>query len=59
MNIPDGYELVLKGRGEQWRARLIPDGYVNKWSARQPVEAKARTPEEAVAYAIAKCPDAP
>ena len=53
--IPEGYSLNLSGRGEQWTARLVPDGHtVSKWSP-PAVEAKARTPEDAVRWAVEKC----
>lgn len=54
-NIPDGHELILSGRGDQWTARLVPDRHTaSKWSP-PAIEAKARTPEDAVQAAVAKC----
>jgi hypothetical protein len=54
-DVPEGYSLNLSGRGDQWTARLIPDGHsASKWSP-PAVEAKARTAEEAIAFAKAKC----
>lgn len=51
MNIPEGYNLHMKPIPEGWRARLVPEGYVNKWSRKQPVEAEAPSKDEALAKA--------
>lgn len=54
MDVPDGYELVLTGRGDKWTARLIPDGHTaSKWSP-PAIQAKARSFEEAIEAVIGK-----
>jgi hypothetical protein len=55
MDIPEGFDLVVKGRGDQWTARLVPDGHtVSKWSP-PAIQAKARTMDDAIRTVIAKC----
>jgi hypothetical protein len=55
MDIPEGFELVVKGRGEQWTARLVPDGHTaSKWSP-PAIQANARTMDDAIQSVIAKC----
>ena len=54
-DIPKGYDLVLRGRDDQWTARLIPEGHtLSKWSP-PAIEAKAKSMEEAVSSVLAKC----